>query len=74
MFFTNARQLDLRPRKRQSKHPIPEIPISGFGHSAQRDMARWLMEQTSVALVYLGIVAAFAAVSLIGCVIWLLIW
>jgi len=37
-------------------------------------MAHWLMEQTSVALVYLGIVRAFAAVSLIGCVIWLLIW
>ena len=36
-------------------------------------MARWLMEQTSVALVYLGVVAAFAAVSLIGYVIWLLI-
>jgi hypothetical protein len=37
-------------------------------------MARWLIEQASVALVYLGIVAAFAVVSLIGCVIWLLIW
>ena len=51
-----------------------ELKISIFGHSAQRDMARWLVEQASVALVYLGIVAAFAAVSLIGCVIWLLIW
>ena len=51
-----------------------ELKISIFGHSAQRDMARWLVEQASVALVYLGIVAAFAVVSLIGCVVWLLIW
>jgi hypothetical protein len=32
------------------------------------------MELASVALVYIGIVATFAAVSLIACVIWLLIW
>ena len=53
---------------------MTELKTSGFGYSAQRDMARWLIEQASVALVYLGIVAVFAAVSLIGCVIWLLIW
>jgi hypothetical protein len=36
--------------------------------------ARHLIEQAGVALVYLGIVATFAAVSLIACVIWLLVW
>jgi hypothetical protein len=41
---------------------------------AQRDTARHLIEQAGVALVYLGIVAIFAAFSLIACVIWLLIW
>jgi hypothetical protein len=41
---------------------------------ARRDAARHLIEQARVALVYLGIIATFAAVSLIGCVIWLLIW
>ena len=41
---------------------------------ARRDAVRHLIEQAGVALVYLGIVATFAAVSLIGCVIWLLIW
>jgi hypothetical protein len=41
---------------------------------AQRDTARHLIEQTGVALVYLGIVATFAAFGLIACVIWLLIW
>jgi hypothetical protein len=51
---------------------MAELQTSGFGLSAQR--ARRLIDQASVALVYLGIVATFAAVSLIGCVIWLLIW
>jgi hypothetical protein len=41
---------------------------------AQRDTAHHLIEQAGVALVYLGIVATFAAFSLIACVIWLLIW
>ena len=41
---------------------------------AQRDTARHLIEQAGLALVYLGIVATFAAFSLIACVIWLLIW
>ena len=35
---------------------------------------RRLFEQATAALVYLGIVATFAVVSLIICVIWLLIW
>jgi hypothetical protein len=35
---------------------------------------RRLFEQASAALVYLGIVTAFAVVSSIICVIWLLIW
>jgi hypothetical protein len=39
-----------------------------------RHTVRHLMEQARVALVYLGIVATFAAFSLTACVIWLLIW
>jgi hypothetical protein len=35
---------------------------------------RDLLKQASAALVYLGIFSTFAAVSLIVCVIWLLIW
>ena len=42
--------------------------------SARRDIARLLMDQARVVLVYLGIVATFTAATLIGCVIWLLIW
>jgi hypothetical protein len=72
--FHQRKTIGLGPRKRQTKHPTPEFAISGFRHSAQRDISRWLIEQASVALVYLGIVATFAAVSVIGCVIWLLIW
>jgi hypothetical protein len=32
------------------------------------------MGQASVALVYLGIVSAFALVTFIACLFWLLIW
>jgi hypothetical protein len=35
---------------------------------------RQLLEQARAALVYLGIVATFAAVSFIVCAIWLLVW
>jgi hypothetical protein len=35
---------------------------------------RRLFEQASAVLAYLGIVTTFAAVSLIMCAIWLLIW
>ena len=37
-------------------------------------MARHMLERASAALIYLGIVSTFAAVTLIGCMIWLLIW
>ena len=53
---------------------MSELRTGGFGLSARRDMARRLIDQANVTLVYLAIVAIFAAVSLIGCVIWLLIW
>ena len=48
--------------------------INNLNTSARRDIARELMDQARVILVYLGIVATFTAVTLIGCVIWLLIW
>jgi hypothetical protein len=35
---------------------------------------RQLLEQARAGLVYLGILTTFAAVSLIACMIWLLIW
>jgi len=35
---------------------------------------RQLLEQAKAALVYLGIATTFAAVSLIACAIWLLVW
>jgi hypothetical protein len=35
---------------------------------------RQLLEQARAALVYLGIVTTFAAVSFIVCTIWLLVW
>ena len=41
--------------------------------SARRNTARQLIEQAGGELLYLGIVATFAVVSLIACVIWLLI-
>ena len=53
---------------------MAQLKISSPGLPAQHDMARHLIEQAGVALIYLGIVATFAAFSLIACVIWLLIW
>ncbi len=52
---------------------MTQLKISTPGLPAQRDTARHLIEQAGVALVYLGIVATFAVVTLIACVIWLLI-
>jgi flagellar motor component MotA len=49
-----------------------ETSISGL--TARRSRVRHIMEQAGVALVYLGIVATFAAVTLIACLFWLLIW
>jgi hypothetical protein len=49
-----------------------EMSISGL--TARRSRVRHIMEQAGVALVYLGIVATFAAVTLIACLFWLLIW
>jgi hypothetical protein len=57
-----------------SNHHMAELKTSNPGLPARRDTVRHLMEQASVALVYIGIVATFAAFSLIACVIWLLIW
>jgi hypothetical protein len=52
---------------------MTQLKISSPGLPAQRDTARHLIEQASIALVYLGIVVTFAAVSLVACMIWLLI-
>ena len=48
--------------------------VNNLNTSARRDIARELMDQARVILVYLGIVATFSAATLIGCVIWLVIW
>jgi hypothetical protein len=42
--------------------------------TARQYMNRHMLERASAALIYLGIISTFAAVSLIGCMIWLLIW
>ena len=52
---------------------MAQLKISSPDLRAQRDTARYLLEQASFALVYMGIVTTFAAFSLIACVIWLLI-
>jgi hypothetical protein len=52
---------------------MTQLKISNPALPAQRDTARHLIKQAGVALVYLGIVATFAVVTLIACVIWLLI-
>jgi hypothetical protein len=57
-----------------SSNHMTQLKISNPGLPAQRDTARHLIEQARVVLVYLGIVATFAVVSLIVCIIWLLIW
>ena len=49
-----------------------ETSISGL--AARRSRVRHMMDQAAVALVYLGIVATFAVVTLIACLFWLLIW
>ena len=51
-------------------------PDTGTHDLATRQyMARQhMLERASAALIYLGIVSTFAAVTLIGCMIWLLIW
>jgi hypothetical protein len=49
-----------------SSNYMAELKTSSPGFPARRD----LMSQAKVALVYLGIVATFAVVSLIACVIW----
>ena len=53
---------------------MTQLIISSPGLPAQRDTARHLIEQAGIALVYLGIVATFAVVILIACVICLLIY
>ena len=42
--------------------------------AAQRDTAHNLIDRAGVALLYAVIFATFAAFSLVGCMIWLLIW
>jgi len=48
--------------------------INSLNTDTGRDIARLLMDQVLAVLVYLGIVVTFSAVTLIGCVIWLVIW
>ena len=53
---------------------MAQLKISSPDLPARRDSARQLIEQAGgEQLVYLGVVATFAVVSLIACVIWLLI-
>ena len=52
---------------------MAQLKISSPDLPARRDSACQLIEQAGGELVYLGVVATFAVVSLIACVIWLLI-
>lgn len=51
-----------------------QIKLSRASVPARKDTVRHPMELVREALIYLGIVATFAAVSLIACISWLLIW
>jgi hypothetical protein len=53
---------------------MAQLKIRSSGFAARPDTAHQLIEQALVALIYLGIVATFAAVGLIACVSWLVIW
>ena len=57
-----------------SSNHMAQPKTSSPGLPARQDTVRHLMELIRVALVYLGIVAAFSAVTVIGCMILLLIW
>ena len=50
------------------------MATNSLNTGTRSDIARLLMDQARVVLVYLGIVATFTAATLIGCVVWLLIW
>jgi hypothetical protein len=52
---------------------MAQLKISSPDLPARRDSARQLIKQAGGELVYFGVVATFAVVSLIACVIWLLI-
>jgi hypothetical protein len=53
---------------------MAKLETSIRGLTARRSMARHIMGQAGVALVYLGIVATFAFVTFIACMFWLVIW
>ena len=53
---------------------MAKLETSIPGLTARRSMARHIMGQAGVALVYLGIVATFAFVTFIACMFWLVIW
>jgi hypothetical protein len=53
---------------------MAQLETSVPGLTARKSTAQHIMGQASVALVYLGIVAAFALVTFIACLFWLLIW
>ncbi len=48
--------------------------MSTRGFTARRSIIQQIMEYAGVALINLGIVVAFAAVTFIACLFWLLVW
>ena len=52
---------------------MTQLDMSNRGLTVRRSMTQRIMGHASVALVYLGIVATFAAVTFVACLIWLLI-
>lgn len=55
------------------RNQMTQLELSTPGLTARRSMVRHIMGQAGVALVYLGIVATFMAVTFIVCLLWLLV-
>jgi hypothetical protein len=53
---------------------MAQLDTGTYDLATRQYMARHMLERASAALIYLEIVSTFAAVTLIGCMIWLLIW
>jgi hypothetical protein len=56
-----------------SSNHMAQLKTSSPGLPARQNAVRHLMKLIRAALAYLGIVATFSAVTVIGCMIWLLI-
>jgi hypothetical protein len=49
-------------------------PMSTQLEATRQHSAHQMLERASTAVIYLEILGTFTAITLIGCVIWLLVW